>query len=134
MKEQADGNLLPLVMDFTNPSPSLGWHSRERLSLIQRGPADAVLSLALVHHLAISNNVPLSLLADYFHDLGHWLIIEWIPKDDSQVQLLLSSRPDIFTDYHQDGFESTFSRYFKIYDRTPIIGSGRVLYLMEKRF
>ncbi|NJD59459.1 MAG: SAM-dependent methyltransferase [Anaerolineales bacterium] len=134
MKEQAEHNLLPLIMDFSNPSPSLGWHGHERLSLLQRGSADVVLALAIIHHLAISNNVPLFLLADYFHELGHWLIIEWVPKDDSQVQVLLSSRSDIFIDYHQDGFESAFSRYFNIDDRTPIIDSGRVLYLMEKKF
>jgi ribosomal protein L11 methylase PrmA len=132
MKEQADQHFLPLVMDFTNPSPALGWHSCERLSLLERGPADALMVLALIHHLAISNNVPLPLLADTLHDLGRWLIIEWVPKQDSQVQVLLASRPDIFTDYNLDKFEEAFSKYFMIHERVALTDSDRQLYLMQK--
>jgi hypothetical protein len=131
MKENKETSMLPLLMDFTNPSPSLGWHNRERQSLLERAPADALLALALVHHLAISNNVPLPMLADYLHDMGHWLVIEWVPKEDSQVQKLLSSRQDIFTGYHQPGFEAAFGEYFTIHERLPIQDSPRLIYLME---
>ena len=132
-KPKKDTRMLPLVMDFTNPSPSLGWHNRERHALLERAPADALLALALIHHLAISNNVPLPLLADYLHDLGHWLIIEWVPKDDTQVQKLLASRQDIFTGYHQEGFEAAFGDYFALHEKIPLRDSDRVMYLMEKK-
>ncbi len=125
--------MLPLVMDFTNPSPSLGWHNQERHSLLERSPADALLALALIHHLAISNNVPLLRLAEFLSDLGHWLIIEWVPKEDSQVQKLLASRQDIFSEYHQAGFEAAFESYFTIHEKVPVHDSPRVLYLMEKK-
>jgi hypothetical protein len=131
LKQTQESYLLPLVMDFTSPSPSLGWHNRERQSLVERAPADALLALALIHHLAISNNVPLPMLAAYMHDLGHWLVIEWVPKEDSQVQKLLASRQDIFSNYHQDGFEASFSEFFHIHQKTPISESPRILYLME---
>ena len=64
---RADGErgILPLRMDLTNPSPALGWAHRERLSLEQRGPADALLALALVHHLAIGHNLPLERIAAF---------------------------------------------------------------------
>ncbi|MGE5123941.1 MAG: hypothetical protein ACM3H7_05445, partial [Acidobacteriaceae bacterium] len=132
-KRDADTHLLPLVMDFTNPSPALGWHNRERRALLERAPADALLALALIHHLAISNNVPLPLLADYLHDLGNWLIIEWVPKQDSQVQRLLASRQDIFSGYHQEGFEAAFGEYFNLHEKIALQDSDRVLYLMEKK-
>ncbi len=131
VKHNQETHILPLVMDFTNPSPSLGWHHRERHSLLERTPADALLALALIHHLAISNNVPLPMLADYLHDLGRWLIIEWVPKDDSQVQKLLSSRLDIFSDYHQQGFENAFGEYFTVHAKEAVQDSPRLLYLME---
>ena len=132
-KKNGESHMLPLVMDFTNPTPALGWHNRERHSLLERTPADALLALALIHHLAISNNVPLPLLANYLHDLGHWLIIEWVPKEDSQVQKLLASREDIFTGYHQGGFEAAFGEYFIIHEKIAIQDSPRVIYLMEAR-
>lgn len=125
--------LLPLIMDLTNPSPSIGWQNRERMSFLERGPADAVLALALVHHLAISNNVPLPRLAAFFRSVGRWLIVEFIPKSDSQVQRLLSTRADIFPNYHEAGFEGAFSPYFQIHESAPIQESQRRLYLMERR-
>ena len=45
-------------MDLTNPSPYLGWENDERMSFMKRDPADLVMALALIHHLAISNNLP----------------------------------------------------------------------------
>jgi hypothetical protein len=86
VKKDKEQNLLPLVLDLTNPSPSLGWANRERDSLARRGPVDVVLALALIHHLAISNNVPFDRLSDFLAELGKWLIVEFVPKTDSQVQ------------------------------------------------
>lgn len=128
---RGDTNILPLVIDLTNPSPSIGWENKERMSLKERGPADAVLALALVHHLAISNNVPLSKIAGFLSDICHWLIIEFVPKTDSQVQRLLATREDIFPDYTRKEFEKEFSRYFAIDDSADIQESQRTLFLMR---
>jgi ribosomal protein L11 methylase PrmA len=126
-------HLLPLVLDLTNPSPAIGWSNRERKSLLERGPAGAVLALALIHHLSISNNVPLPHLADFFHQAGSWLVIEFVPKEDSQAQVLLGSRQDIFPDYTRAGFEAAFVQYFTIHAAVPVRDTPRVLYLMEAR-
>ena len=107
-------NMLPLLCDLTNPSPGIGWNNTERSSLVERGPADMVLALALIHHLAISNNVPLADIAGFLARLGEWLIIEFVPKDDSQVQRLLATREDIFDEYNQTAFESVFSINYDI--------------------
>jgi hypothetical protein len=125
-------NLLHLLLDLTNPSPALGWSNRERQSLQERGPVDALMALALVHHLAISNNVPLAQLADFFAGLGRWLIIEFVPKSDSQVQRLLATRKDIFPNYHLEGFAAAFAGRFTILRREPIQGSERTLFLLER--
>jgi hypothetical protein len=129
---RGDTNILPLVIDLTNPSASIGWENEERMSLKERGPADAVLALALVHHLAISNNVPFSRIAGFLSDICRWLIIEFIPKTDSQVQRLLATREDIFPDYTRQAFEQEFGRYFTIDDSADIRESQRTLYLMRR--
>jgi len=131
-KNNKETNLLPLVIDLTNPSPSIGWQNKERMSFIERGPVDTVMALALVHHLAISNNVPLPMLADFFNSLCDWLIIEFIPKTDSQVERLLSTRDDIFINYQVEAFEKAFSQFFTIKDSMPIHDSERRLFLMRK--
>jgi len=131
-KARGETDILPLLIDLTNPSPGIGWQNRERMSLISRGPADTVLALALIHHLAISNNVPLEQIAAFFSTICNSLIIEFVPKSDTQVQRLLSTREDIFKDYNKLTFEDRFSRYFKIRDSVAIRDSERTLYLMEK--
>jgi ribosomal protein L11 methylase PrmA len=131
VRKDRDENLIPLIVDLTNPSPNLGWAHQERQSLIERGPVDLALALALVHHLAISNNVPLEKIASFFKSICKHLIIEFIPKSDSQVSRLLQTRRDIFVDYHKDGFEKAFERYFEIKNQQSIVDSERIIYLMK---
>jgi ribosomal protein L11 methylase PrmA len=125
--------ILPLWLDLTNPSPGLGWDHSERASLLERGPVDLSMALALVHHLAISANVPLGRIADFLRKTCRTLIIEFVPKADSQVQRLLASRPDIFPDYTSDGFEAAFVEHFAIERSEPIVETERTLYLMRAR-
>ena len=127
-KEQ---NLLPLLLDLTNPSPAVGWNNRERMTLLERGPADMVFALALIHHLAISNNVPFEMIADFLSQVCRVLVIEFVPKTDSQVQRLLATRNDIFDQYNQETFESVFAKYFHIEHYCPIMQSDRVMYFMR---
>jgi hypothetical protein len=133
MKENKEQKLLPLVLDLTNPSPAIGWDNHERDAFVQRGPADAVLALALVHHLAISNNVPLSRVAGFFAGCGEWLIVEFVPKSDSQVQRLLRSRQDIFSEYTRPGFEKAFGQWYTIRESCAIRDSERWLYLLQRK-
>lgn len=126
-------SVLPLLMNFVNPSPASGWAGDERDSLEQRAPADLLLCLALVHHLAIGNNVPLPQVAKMLASLGNTLVIEFIPKEDSQVTHMLSSREDIFPEYTQAGFETAFSECFTLEESSAIEGTQRRLYRMKKR-
>ncbi len=131
-RDEGSTAVLPLVLDLTNPTPGLGWAGEERSGWLQRGPADVVMALALVHHLAIGNNVPLGSVARLLADAGRTLVIEWVPKEDEQVQRLLRSRRDIFADYTREGFEAAFATRFRIVRSDAIEGSGRRMYLMER--
>lgn len=126
-------NITPLFCDFTNPIGGLGWENTERMSLIERGPADCILALALVHHLAIPHNLPFEKIASGFSKIGKNLIVEFIEKSDSQVQILLSSRKDIFDKYNEEDFEKAFKMYFNIKQKTKIKDTKRTLYLMERK-
>ena len=125
--------ILPLLMDLGNPSPALGWDHTERTSLLGRGPADLVMALALVHHLAIANNLPLGRIASFFRQASPNLIVEFVPKSDSQVQRLLAGREDVFPHYTQAEFEAAFAGHFTIARAERIQESDRTLYLMRAR-
>lgn len=133
IKKHGEAHMLPLFSDLTNPTASVGWEGKERMSLFERGNADCVMALAFIHHLAIPFNIPFSYLAETFSKMGKYLIVEYIEKDDSQVQILLANRKDIFTHYTKHEFESEFETFFKILQATPIKNSRRTLYLMQAK-
>lgn len=133
IKKQKEKNILPLWVDVVNPTPAVGWENLEREAFLSRPHPDMALALALIHHLAISNNLPLGNLAEFFSKICKALIIEFIPKEDYRVKLLLQSREDIFSLYDQKNFEKEFGRYFSIIKKTSLPNSKRTLYLYKIR-
>lgn len=133
LKRGKIADVLPLRIDLANPSPAIGWDNRERDSFFSRCDFDLVMALALVHHLAITHNVPLPMIAGTLAGLGRTLLIEFVPKEDSQVRRLLSTREDIFPNYHADGFLAAFEPYFELRRRTLIPGTKRELFVFRKR-
>ncbi len=126
-------NIIPLVATLNTPSPSIGWANEERMSLTERLNGDLVLALALVHHLAISNNVPLQKIAYWFSGMADNLIIEFIPKSDEKVKQLLLHREDIFSDYNIEHFKSSFNRFFDFLEQAKVGDTDRILFLMKRR-
>ncbi len=132
-RKEGEKNLLALLVDLSNPSPGLGWAHAERSPLAERGPADAVMALALIHHLAISHNVPLGRVAEFLARIGRQLVIEFVPKSDPQVQRLLRSREDVFAGYSREGFEAAFGERFRTVETRSSGDQARSLYWMEAR-
>ncbi|MBI1885568.1 MAG: class I SAM-dependent methyltransferase [Chloroflexi bacterium] len=121
-------NILPLVLDFLNPSPSQGWAQEERRGLGDRGAANFVLCLALVHHLAIGGNVPLNRIVEWLSTFAEAGVVEFVPKSDPMVQALLRTRQDVFGGYTQAAFEEALRERFKIIEAPALPRSERVLY------
>jgi hypothetical protein len=130
-RRESDTHLSAVVSDLTNPSSGVGWANEERQSLEQRGPADLVMALALIHHLAIAENIPLPMIVDQLARFGRAVILEFVPKEDVKVRQLLRDREDIFDAYTQQMLEVALSRRFLIVDQEPLGDSGRTLYLLE---
>jgi hypothetical protein len=126
-------NITPLVVDINNPTPAFGFANRERRALSDRGRPDLIVALALVHHLAIANNLPFAHIAGFLAGQCRSLVIEFVPKSDSQVQRLLLNRKDIFDEYSEERFREAFSSAFTIIERRSIPSSERTLYLMQAK-
>lgn len=132
-KRDRQENILPLVIDLVNPSPAIGWNNQERESFLTRGKADAILALALIHHLAISNNLPLSDIARTLADHGESVVLEFVPKEDSQVRRLLQSREDIFEHYSLTGLLEDFAPFFNLVSQNPLPDSQREILLFTRK-
>jgi len=127
------GHLLPLCIDLCYPTPDMGWLNKERPGFIRRAHSELVIALALVHHLALQRNIPLSGIADLLAALtGQWLIIEFVPLSDIKAQTLVENKNRYHPDYGITHFETCFSRYFNIEKKELIGDSGRILYRMKK--
>ncbi|MEO5985436.1 MAG: SAM-dependent methyltransferase, partial [Candidatus Limnocylindria bacterium] len=135
LRVRGDGNpaVLPLILDLANPSPAIGWALEERGSFLERGEPDLILALALVHHLAIGNNVPLPSVARLFARMAPKAIVEFVPKDDPMTRRLLAARRDIFDGYTLDGFRRAFEGSFRIVREAAIEESTRTLFLLERK-
>jgi len=125
-------NILPLVIDLANPSPGLGWDGCERFSLKERGPADLILALALIHHLVLSSCVPIEMVARWFSALGEYVLVEFVPSHDPMVQKLLRSRVGEHLAYDEASFRSGFERFFQFKDSTAL-ENGRTLILYRRK-
>lgn len=130
--DQEKKSVLPILMDSANPSPAQGWAQRERMGLQERGQADALIALALVHHLAIGRNIPLAMVLDWLIGLAPSGVIEFPGKADPMVQRLLANRHDIFADYTEEHFIRAIESRGKIKESLRLSGTGRLLIWYER--
>lgn len=121
-------DLLPLVVDLANPAPGVGWCNAERAPFLQRARPDLVMALALVHHLAIGNNLPLPRIARMFRDLCPEVIVEFVPPSDPQAVRLIAARRGAVHDYTQAAFEAAFGALYGEARPQILTDTGRALY------
>jgi hypothetical protein len=128
LRQDGPANVTPLVVDLSNPSPGLGWMGLERRRLEDRGSPDLTLLLAVVHHLVIGSNLPLTEVMDWLRSLGGEVIFEWVPPDDPMAQkLAVNKRPwEIHPDYNEQSCRQLISARFEIRRQEAL--EGRVLF------
>ena len=122
-----------LFMDVANPSPNQGWNNQERESLQSRATGDALLALALVHHLVIARNIPLQEVVNWLVGLAPHGVIEFVGKQDPMVQELLRLRDDIFPSYTYESFIAFLNKKTEIIKTETILKTGRVLVWFERK-
>ncbi len=133
LRSEANPFLFPLVYDAADPSPAMGWALEERDSLEARFRPELILALALVHHLVIGRNLTWEQLAGRWSRTAKHLIVEFVPKSDSQIARLLAHRKDVFTDYDEPSFLAAFGGHYRIEASAAIQPNGRKLFLMTSR-
>ena len=134
-KEQ-ELDILPLVVDLARPSPGVGWRNRECPSFLDRakGSFDTVLMLAVIHHMLVTERIPLREILKMAWDLTRGsVVIEFVGREDSMFQRLLRGRGHLFSDWGMEVFESECQRFFDIVRKRHLHGGQRCLYLLERK-
>jgi hypothetical protein len=128
-KSRSDGRqILPLVVNLSDPSPAQGWRGMERRSLPDRGRPELTLCLALIHHIVISANIPMRDFVGWLAGLGTSLVIEFVSREDEMVQTLLANKDDQYGDYHQAGFEACLAEHYEIRSSQSLKNGKRYIY------
>lgn len=134
LKAQGTENILPLVYNIADPSPGLGWRGSERQPLEGRSQPQMILALALVHHLVISANLPMSELIAWLAGLTtRAMVIEFVGREDDMVKRLLRNRDDQYHDYELDVFKSSLERHFEIKTSLTVNQDNRSLFYCLKK-
>jgi SAM-dependent methyltransferase len=124
-------NVLPLVMDLCNPSPNRGWAQAERKGLAERGPADVVLCLALLHHLVLDAGIPLPAVLEWLAGIGRSAIIEYPSPEDPRVRQLLARKAGIRQWPAEQEFRVLLSERLDVLETTALPKSARTLLLVK---
>ncbi len=124
-------NILPLVLDLSNVSPNQGWAGKERSSFDSRANPDAILVLALVHHIRISANIPMALFLDWLRSFNCDIVIEFVDRHDEMVVKLLQNKTEQYLDYDRVAFEHELKERFKVRTSKDLKGGKRVIYHIE---
>lgn len=132
-KAEAEGRILPLVVNLADSSPNQGWLGKERKGLAERGRPELTLCLALIHHIVISANIPLEEYIGWLADLGTAVVIEFVGRDDEMVKALLANREDQYDDYEEATFRDLLAARFEIQREEPLKGGKRRIFFATPR-
>lgn len=129
-------NILPLVVNLARPTPPSGWRSAECPSFLSRarGAFEAVLFLAVLHHLLITERVPLDDVMDLAAELTTGIaVIEFVEPSDSMFRRLTRGRDHLHANLSVSVFEGSCRRHFEVVRSARLTGGYRHLYLLKKK-
>ncbi len=122
-----------LCVDLANPSPAIGFRNCERTRFLDRIGADCVLALALIHHLRVSANLPLTAIRDLLADMtGRYLVLEFVPQHDPMFRRLTTFRTESFGDWNLPNCIQVFADGFSLVRSVSVTGSGRTLLFWKR--
>ena len=128
LRQEERTNILSLVADVADPSPGLGWRGRERQPLADRGAPDLLLCLALVHHVVIGRNVPLTDFIAWLAEFDADVVLEFVDRGDPMVERLLRNRRGQALDYSREAVEAALRSRFHVAAREALASGTRTIY------
>jgi hypothetical protein len=134
LRDDGSEGIVPMVVNFADPTPGIGWNGTERPPLNARSKPDLVLALAVIHHLALTHNVPTAAILDTFVALDSEIILEIPTENDPMVKTLKGhKRAGTHDDYTLAVIEGQIDERFDVRERAELPGGTRVLFHLAPR-
>jgi ribosomal protein L11 methylase PrmA len=134
--EAARLNILPLNVNLCRPTPGTGWRNEECPAFLDRarGAFDCVLMLAVIHHMLVTERVPLPEIIDMAAEITRDLVIvEFVGPEDSMFRRIARGRDHLHADLNIEVFEQACGRRFEIVRQQHLPETHRWLYLLRRR-
>jgi hypothetical protein len=130
LEERTSGGqkISPIFVNIANLSPSQGWAGRERDAFDLRNKPQLVVCLALIHHMALSSNIPTLLFLTWLRSLNCRLVIEFVDRSDEMVLKLLTNKTERYPAYNLENFERELALMFRPVNTLSLKDGKRRLY------
>lgn len=129
LKAEGNEKILPLYVDMSDSGGGIGWRGKERPGVFDRGTPDIVLYLAVIHHVAITFNIPVAAQLDMLADLTPEIVIEMPHADDPMVRkLLVNKREGIHDDFNLQEFERLLGERFNVQSKMLLSSGTRTIF------
>ena len=116
---QAAERIMALVGDLTNLTPASGLLDTEFLAFTDRIRPSAILCQAVLHHVVITQGVPLPLAVAALARFAAPIQIEFADVDDEKVRLLIGQIPNWQGDYSQPTLVDSLRDH---YEQVSVVG------------
>lgn len=134
--QQSKEPINAMVFNVARPTPAVGWRNREVPSALDRlrGQVDLIMALGLLHHLLVSERIPLDEVPALISELeATWLLLEWIPPQDPRFREIAGANHALYQQLVAADLERCFEANFELVSRFTIGDGPRVLYLWRRR-
>jgi SAM-dependent methyltransferase len=124
-----------MLLNLAQPSPSIGWKNSEHESFLNKAKEyfGMVLCLGLIHHLLVSERIPLIEIIDLLASMSRdYVLVEWVNRDDEKFIEIASINAHLYKDLNESIFEKEAKKKFKILDKLALKKTKRTLYLLKK--
>jgi len=132
---EEDLDILPLVVNLAQPTPATGWRNEENPSFLDRARCgfDCLLLLAVIHHLAVTDRIPLDAIAGLASELTTDAVVaEFVAPEDPMFRGLVRGRDELYRHLTVDAFEAAWGCHFRVIRSLSLAGGTRRLYLLRK--
>ncbi len=123
--------IYPLLANLARPSPGYGWLNRETIPLIDRlvnRKFDVVMVLAVIHHLLITERIPLYEILSLLAQIApRYLIVEWVENHDVMFKQLAGVNHPLYNHLNLDVFLQSVAEFFAVQQVIEVVFKTRYL-------
>jgi hypothetical protein len=131
-----NSNITVCDLNIANPTAAIGWDNKEHKSFIEKAKNkfDLVMCLGLLHHLIISERIPIDKILKTFSLLSkRYLLIEFVDKTDQKFIEIAKSNLYLYEHFTEFFFEKKINNLFTIKKKKRLSYAKRSLYLLKKK-